>query len=81
MDNGVDRTMFALTDKNGQTRIYLTEGSRRNGVTSRRLQLLADGNADQPAAALLASQTTRTERVPPDAATHTFPATFNGWQS
>ena len=28
---GIDRTMFALTAKNGHTRIYLTEGTANTG--------------------------------------------------
>jgi hypothetical protein len=78
---GVDRTMFALTPKNGHTRIYLTEGTQPN-VNSVTDPL--DSNfwrtdvGDQPAATLLASQTLPC--TPPDPATSTFPATFIGWQ-
>ena len=46
---GTDRTMFALTVKNGQTRIYLTDGTANGGGTAaRRGELLADGQR-QPA--------------------------------
>ena len=76
---GIDRTMFALTAKNGHTRIYLTDGTANgNGI--------ADPNAsnfwrtdmgDQSAASLLASQATG--NTEPNAA-NVFPATYTGWQ-
>jgi hypothetical protein len=76
---GIDRTMFALTVKSGHTRIYLTDGT---GVSSSITSAFAANfwrtdMGDQSAASLLASQGTCT---PPDPATHTFPATFTGWQ-
>src|SRR5947207_7365600 len=76
---GIDRTMFALTVKDGHTRIYLTDGT---GVSSSITSAFAANFwctdiGDQSAASLLASQGTCT---PPDPATHTFPATFTGWQ-
>ena len=73
--------MFALTVKNGHTRIYLTEGTQNGG-----------GIARPAGVELLAHWTTPTSRrrrcsprrragaTPPDPATHTFPATYNGWQ-
>jgi plasmid stability protein len=82
--NGVDRTMFALTVKGGHTRIYLTEGTQP-AVNS--VAFPTDSNfwrtdlGDQSAATLLASQTiTGGACSSPDPATHTFPATYTGWQ-
>ena len=80
---GIDRTMFALTVKNGHTRIYLTEGTQTGGgqsptIRSPRTSGALD-NANQPAATLLASQPAA--RTAPDPATHTFPATYTGWQN
>jgi hypothetical protein len=81
---GTDRLMFALTVKNGHTRVYLTEGTANPPASAGGgiLGPLASNfwrldSANQPAATLLASQGTCT---PPVAATHTFPATYNGWQ-
>jgi hypothetical protein len=76
---GIDRTMFALTAKNGHTRIYLTDGTQNTGDFTSPLasNFWRTDNGNQPAAALLASQGACTA---PDPATHTFPATFNGWQ-
>src|SRR5262249_19821285 len=77
---GLDRTMFALTVKNGHTRIYLTEGTQPpvNSITDPQdSNFWRTDNGNQPAATLLASQGPCT---PPNPATHTFPATFNGWQ-
>jgi hypothetical protein len=78
---GIDRLMFALTVKNAHTRIYLTEGTQNTGGI---LGPLASNfwrldNANQPAATLLASQAAGA--LPPDPATHTFPAFYNGWQN
>jgi hypothetical protein len=82
--NPTDRTMFALTAKNGHTRIYVTDGTANPSAAAGGgiLGPLASNfwrtdMADQSAATLLASQGTCT---PPVAATHTFPATFTGWQ-
>jgi len=77
---GIDRTMFSLTVKNGKTRIYLTEGTSNGGGISSPLaaNFWRLDNANQSAAALLASQATGA--APPDADTHLFPATYNGWQ-
>jgi hypothetical protein len=82
--NGVDRTMFDVTVKNGHTRIYLTEGTQP-AVNS--VVFPTDSNfwrtdmGDQSAATLLASQTiTGGACSSPDPATHTFPATYTGWQ-
>jgi hypothetical protein len=78
---GIDRTMFALTTKNGHTRLYLTEGTQP--ATAGDQDPLAANFwrtdlADQPASALLASQPASC--TAPDPATHTFPATYTGWQ-
>jgi hypothetical protein len=78
---GIDRTMFALTVKNGHTRIYLTDGTANGGGIGGPLasNFWRTDNANQPAAVLLASQAAgATAPVP---ATHTFPATYNGWQN
>ena len=78
--SGTDRAMFALTVKNGHTRIYLTEGTQpaTNSITDpRAANFWRTDNANQPAATLLASQGPCTA---PDPATHTFPATYNTWQ-
>jgi len=78
---GNDRTMFALTVKNGHTRVYLTDGTANpNGIGSPTASnFWRTDNANQPAATLLASQATG--GTPPAAATHTFPAAYNaGWQ-
>ncbi len=82
---GLDRAMFALTVKNGHTRIYLTEGTQNiaptgfAGITSPYASnFWRIDNANQPAATLLASQGAGS--TPPDPTTHTFPATYNGWQ-
>jgi hypothetical protein len=77
---GIDRLMFALTVKNNHTRIYLTEGTQpptANVNDPLAANFWRLDNANQPAATLLASQGPCT---PPDPATHTFPATYNGWQ-
>jgi len=49
-----DRTMFAATVKNGQTRIYLTDGTANGGTQPS--NFWRTDNAGQTAAALLASQ-------------------------
>jgi hypothetical protein len=77
---GIDRLMFALTVKNGHTRAYLTEGTQPSSASITNplaANFWRTDMADQPAATLLASQGTCTS---PDPATHTFPATFTGWQ-
>ena len=75
-----DRTMFDLTVKNAKTRIYLTDGAANgagiSGATASNFWRL--DNANQPAAALLASQAAGAT-PPPD--TTTFPTTYNGWQN
>jgi hypothetical protein len=75
-----DRTMFALTVENGHTRIYLTEGTANGAGTAGPLasNFWRTDMADQPAASLLASQAAGA--TAPDPATHTFPATYTGWQ-
>jgi hypothetical protein len=77
---GLDRAMFALTVKNGHTRIYLTEGTGNlhGGTGTLAANFWRTDNANQPAAALLASQAAGS--TPPDPATHTFPTVYNGWQ-
>jgi hypothetical protein len=81
LNAGVDRTMFALTVKNGHTRIYLTDGTQNTGGTAGALasNFWRVDNANQPASTLLASQAAGA--TPPDPATHKFPATYNGWQN
>jgi hypothetical protein len=76
---GIDRTMFALTAKNGHTRIYLTDGtSNVNGPTAPLASnFWRTDMGDQPAAALLASQATGAAEPNP---ANTFPATYTGWQ-
>jgi hypothetical protein len=78
---GTDRVMIAPTVKNGQTRIYLTEGTANAGgiagATAANFWRL--DNANQSASDLLKSQAAGA--TPPDPATHTFPATYNGWQN
>jgi hypothetical protein len=79
--SGTNRTMFALTVKNGHTRIYLTDGTQPATASiadPRAANFWRTDNANQPAAALLASQGAAC--TAPDPATHTFPATYNGWQ-
>jgi hypothetical protein len=77
---GIDRTMFALTVKNGKTRIYLTDGtSNANGPQDPLASnFWRTDNANQPAAALLASQAAG--GTTPNPATNTFPAVYSGWQ-
>ena len=72
--------MFALTVKNGHTRIYLTEGTATGGGIAApcAANFWRTDNANQPAATLLASQAPGA--TAPDPATHTFPATYTGWQ-
>ncbi|HSS81843.1 MAG TPA: hypothetical protein VLK24_11700 [Gaiellaceae bacterium] len=84
---GTDRTMIALTSKNGHTRIYLTDGTAAGGGPSDPLaaNFWRTDNGQLPAATLLASQPpvlpVGTGCTPPDPATHTFPASYNaGWQ-
>jgi hypothetical protein len=76
---GVDRTMIAPTVKNGKTRIYLTEGTQNlTGNTGDTAAFWRTDNANQPAAALLATQAAgSTAPAPPG---NPFPATYNGWQ-
>jgi hypothetical protein len=76
---GTDRTMFALTVKSGTTRIYLTDGTANGGGISGALasNFWRTDNGNQPAATLLASQSSGST-VPPD--TTTYPQTYPGWQ-
>jgi hypothetical protein len=77
---GTDRTMFATTVKNGTTRIYLLDGTANGGGSSgpNASNFWRTDNADQTAAALLASQAAGST-VPPGAG-NPFPAFYNGWQ-
>jgi hypothetical protein len=78
---GIDRAMFALTVKNGHTRAYLTEGTQpatANINDPLAANFWRTDMADQSAATLLASQGAAC--TPPDPATHTFPASYPGWQ-
>src|SRR5215831_10345667 len=64
--------MLAPTVKNGTTRIYLTDG------TAGTSEFWRTDNANQPAAALLASEGPGATEPPPPGIP--FPANFNGWQ-
>ena len=82
--NPTDRTMLALTVKGGHTRIYLTDGtanppaSQGGGIAGPLASnFWRTDVGDQSAASLLASQGSCAS---PDPATHTFPATYTGWQ-
>jgi hypothetical protein len=85
---GIDRTMFALTVKNNKTRIYLTDGTAAGGGPTDVFAAnfwRTDNANNLTAAALLASQGSVTPTgaacVPPNPATHIFPASYNtGWQ-
>src|SRR5436190_17622894 len=74
---GIDRTMFAATVKNGHTRIYLTDGTAAGGGPTDPFaaNFWRTDNANQPAATLLASQSspTLTSCTPPPA-TNTYPS-------
>jgi len=87
LNAGIDRTMFALTVKNGHTRIYLTDGTAAGGGPTDPFaaNFWRTDNGQLPAAALLASQGSVTPVgsacVSPNPATHTFPALYTtGWQ-
>jgi hypothetical protein len=75
-----DRTMIALTVKNAHTRIYLVDGAANgNGPTGATASnFWRTDNADQSAAALLASQAAGS--TVPAGNGNPFPATYNGWQ-
>jgi hypothetical protein len=73
---GQDRQMIALTVKNGHTRIYLTDGTGNTGTNFAEFWRTDDAN--QSAAALLASQTPGLTVPAGDG--NPFPATYNGWQ-
>ena len=73
---GTDRVMLAPTVKNGTTRIYLTDGTA--GSASVPSEFWRTDNANQPAAALLASEGPGATEPPPPGIP--FPANFNGWQ-
>lgn len=76
---GIDRTEFALTAKDGHTRIYLTDGTANGGGIGGALasNFWRTDRGDQSAASLLASQTAGST-PPPD--TTTYPQTYSGWQ-
>ena len=77
---GTDRTMFALTVKNGHTRVYLTEGTANPGASTGPFaaNFWRTDNANQPAATLLASQAAGI--TVPAGNGNPFPATYNTWQ-
>jgi hypothetical protein len=77
--NPTDRTMFALTPKNGHTRIYLTDGTANGGGIAGPLasNFWRTDMGDQSAASLLASQAPGSAEPNP---ANTFPATYSGWQ-
>jgi hypothetical protein len=77
---GTDRTMFALTTKNGKTRIYLVDGTANSGgpAGANAGNFWRTDNAGQTAAALLATQAAG-GTVPPGSG-NPFPAVYNGWQ-
>src|SRR5436190_1787985 len=87
LNAGIDRTMFALTVKNGHTRIYLTDGTAAGGGPTDPFaaNFWRTDNGQLPAATLLASQGSVTPVgsacVSPNPATHMFPASYTtGWQ-
>jgi hypothetical protein len=77
---GRDRTMVAATVKNSHTRLYLLDGTANTAGPAgpNAGNFWRTDNADQPAAALLASQAAGAT-VPPGNG-NPFPATYNGWQ-
>lgn len=77
---GTDRTMFALTVKNGKTRIYLLDGTANGGGSTAATagNFWRTDDAGQTAAALLASQAAGST-VPPGNG-NPFPAFYGGWQ-
>jgi hypothetical protein len=74
------RQMFALTVKNGHTRIYLTDGTNNgNGISAPNAsEFWRTDNGNQPAAALLASETAGATE--PAGNGNPFPATYPAWQ-
>ena len=76
---GIDRTMFALTAKNGHTRMYLTDGTQNTAGIAGPLasNFWRTDMADQPAAALLASQGPGASEPNP---ANVFPAAYTGWK-
>src|SRR5438132_2192495 len=77
---GTDRTMVAPTVKAGKTRLYLTDGTAAssNSAAPNAAQFWRTDNANQPAAALLASESAGATEPPPPG--NPFPAYYNGWQ-
>ena len=56
--------MFAATVKNGKTRLYLTDGTRPASILGRSpSEFWRTDNANQPAAALLASEAAGRDRA------------------
>jgi hypothetical protein len=76
---GIDRTMFALTAKNGHTRMYLTDGTANAAGIAGPLasNFWRTDMADQSSAALLASQGPGASEPNP---ANVFPATYTGWK-
>ena len=77
---GIDRTMVAATVKHKKTRLYLVDGTANGGgpTSPTAGNFWRTDNADQTAAALLASQSAGSTVPPPPG--NPFPATYNGWQ-
>src|SRR5207244_11708498 len=77
---GRDRTMVAATVKNAKTRLYLLDGTANGAGSAGPLagNFWRTDNANQPAAALLASQAAGAT-VPPGSG-NPFPAFYNGRQ-
>ncbi len=77
---GINRSMFALTVKNSHTRIYLTDGTvNGDGPLSPLASTFWRTDlGDQPASTLLASEPAGA--TAPDPVTHTYPASYTGWQ-
>jgi hypothetical protein len=71
---GLERTMFALTVKNSNTRIYLTDGNTGSSPSG----FWRTDNAGQTAPLLLASEGPGST-VPPGSG-NPFPAVYSGWQ-
>ena len=77
---GRDRTMVAATVKNAKTRLYLLDGTANTAGPAgpNAGNFWRTDNADQPAAALLASQAAGS--TVPAGNGNPFPATYSGWQ-
>jgi hypothetical protein len=77
---GTDRTMFASTVKNGNSRLYLTDGTANGGGSGSptAAEFWRTDHANQPASALLASESAGA--TTPPGAGNPFPATYAAWQ-